>query len=211
MKNLKQLCLVLSVGSIAALSIVACGDDTPATSGTAGTASGGTGTAGTGTAGTGTAGTGTAGTGTAGTGTGGTGTAGTGTGGSGGAKGGAGGGGGTGGASGGAGGGGGSGGAQGGAGGGGGTGGSGGAAASPECTKACVGADSVQTICGDTVPDVIKNTCLASCAKASVANKDAVNCWNMHAGFAKAAAGAEKTTHCGHATGMSTCPAWPAP
>jgi hypothetical protein len=72
--------LIVTVSAVAASVLsAACGDETPAVGGTAGTGTGGSGTAGTGTAGTGTAGTGTAGTGTAGTGTAGTGTAGTGT------------------------------------------------------------------------------------------------------------------------------------
>jgi hypothetical protein len=212
MKNLKQLCLFLSAGGIAALSISACGDDTPTTGGTAGTgttagttSTAGTGTAGT-TAGTGTAGTGTAGTGTAGTGTAGTGTAGTATGGggAGGAGGGSGGSGGKAGA-----------GGMGGAGGTGGSGGSGGGGAgapSADCMKWCSGADSVLTVCaGKNIPAKIDTEakCLSVCAASPAAS---VTCWNMHVANAKAGDDAAKTMHCPHgegADGQNVCPKLP--
>jgi len=215
MKNLKQLCLFLSAGTIAALSIGACSDDTPIPSGTAGTGTAGTGTAGTGTAGTGTAGTGTAGTGTAGTGTAGTATAGTGTGGTGTAgtaSGGSGGSGGASGGSGGRGGAGGSGGASGGSGGAsGGSGGSGGGSggASAACTKWCVGADSVLTVCANNnIPTKINSEqkCLDVCKTAPGAS---VTCWNTHTANAKTG---DKGVHCPHAEGApgnGMCPELP--
>jgi hypothetical protein len=207
MKNLKQLCLFLSAGTIAALSISACGDDTPIPSGTAGTGTAGTGTAGTGTAGTGTAGTGTAGTGTAGTGTagtatagtsaGGTGTAGTASGGSGGSGGAAGGSGGSGG-SGGKGGAGGSGGGSGGSGGGGGGGGGG---PSANCTKWCSGAMGVVTFCaGKGLADAVntEQKCIAHCTAPEASGNMGLSCWNMHLDNAIAGPVGD---HCKHASG----------
>jgi hypothetical protein len=222
MKKLKQLCLVLSVGGMTALSISACGDDTTPPPGAAGTGSGmagtgsgmagtGTGTAGTGTAGTGTAGTGTAGTGTAGTGTAGTGTAGTGTAGtaSGGGTGGASGG--TGGASGGSGGKGGSGGASGGSGGAsGGSGGGGGGAPSADCMKWCSGAMGVVTFCAGSglAPNVDSEAkCIAHCTAPEAAGVMGLQCWNEHLANAIKAmpdAATAKTTHCPHASGAQS-------
>lgn len=206
MKNLKQLCLFLSAGTIAALSISACGDDTTipsgtaGTTGTAGTGTAGTGTAGTGTAGTGTAGTGTAGTGTAGTGTagsatagtsaGGTGTAGTASGGSGGSggRGGAGGSGGTGG--------------RGGAGGsGGGSGGGGGGAPSANCTKWCSGSMGVVTFCaGKGLADAVntEQKCIAHCTAPEASGNMGLSCWNTHLDNAIAGPVGD---HCKHASG----------
>ncbi|MES1184178.1 MAG: hypothetical protein ABUL60_10200 [Myxococcales bacterium] len=211
MKNLKQLCLVLSVGGMTALSIAACGDDTTpppgtaGTTGTAGTGTAGTGTAGTGTAGTGTAGTGTAGTGTAGTGTAGTGTAGTGTagtasGGTGGASGG------TGGASGGSGGKGGSGGASGGSGGAGGGSGpmcadiDGPSTDSATCATYCT--DAVAT-CGAESNTMMKvkdaQTCATFCATFT---QTQLCCRAYHV---KNAATQGKDPHCKHAVGIEMC------
>lgn len=212
MKNLKQLCLFLSAGTIAALSISACGDDTPIPSGSAGmNTTAGTGTAGTGTAGTGTAGTGTAGTGTAGTSagtaSGGTGTAGTASGG-GGAGGGSGGKGGAGGS------GGGSGGASGGSGGAsGGSGGSGGASAGPTCPDIdgeSTDSATCTTYCADAVP-----TCGANASSAGkVADMDKcmtfcktftqtqLCCRAYHAQNAKTAM---PDLHCKHTIGVESC------
>lgn len=196
MNNLKKLCLVLSAGSIAVLSLSACSDDPAETNNTAGTSSGGTAsTAGTSaggsSAGTGTAGTGTAGTGTAGTGTAGTGTAGTATGGSGGAAGGSGGSGGSGGASGG------SGGASGGSGGG------GAGAPSAACTKWCSGDTGLPKKCmGSNLLNSVVDSeakCLAFCAKPSSAA--GLTCWQQHLDFI--AAPADQTPHCGHASGKA--------
>lgn len=201
MKNLNKLCLVLSVGSIFALSISACSDD-PATtnttagtssggSATAGTSSGGSATAGTGTAGTGTAGTGTAGTATAGTSSGGTGTAGTASGGSAG----------SGGASGGSGGKGGAGGSGGASGGSGGAGGGSGGAPSAACTKWCSGATGLPTKCtGSNLLNEAVNSeakCLAYCAKPEAAA--GLTCWQKHLDFINGAG--DQNPHCGHASG----------
>lgn len=231
MKNLKQLCFFLSAGTIAALSISACSDDTPTTGGTAGTGTSGTGTAGTGTAGTGTAGTGTAGTGTAGTGTAGTGTAGTGTagtatggggaGGSGGASGGSGGKGGAGGA-GGSGGSGGTGGASGGSGGGGGSGGS----AAPSCANDDDPANMMAATCDSYCTDFIatcgpavdasptkafytdKAACMTDCqSKFTTKQTGTVDanarlcCEAYHTRNAHTMG----LDHCTHATGMGPC------
>jgi hypothetical protein len=219
MKNLKQLCLVLSVGGMTALSIAACGDDTtppPGTAGTTGTAgtgtagtgTAGTGTAGTGTAGTGTAGTGTAGTGTAGTSTGGTGTAGTASGGTGGASGGSGGAsGGTGGASGG------SGGASGGSGGASGGSGGAGGGSGPMCSD-IDGPSTDSATCATYCTDAVA-TCGAE-ASTMMKVKDAQTCATFCATFTqtqlccrayhvKNAATQGKDPHCKHAVGIEMC------
>ena len=199
MKNLKQLCLVLSVGGMTALSIAACGDDTTPPTGTAGS----NGSAGMGTAGTGTAGTGTAGTGTAGTATGGTGGA---SGGTGGASGGSGGKGGSGGASGGSGG---SGGASGGSGGGGGSGG----ASGPMCPNIDGPSDASAT-CATYCTDAVA-TCGAE-ANTMMKVKDAQTCATFCATFTqtqlccrayhvKNAATGDAPTHCKHAVGIEMC------
>lgn len=208
MKNLNKLCLVLSVGSIFALSISACSDDPAETNNnagtssggtaTAGTSSGGTATAGTGTAGTGTAGTGTAGTGTAGTGTAGTGTAGTATGGSGGSGGASGGSGGSGGKA-GAGGTGGSGGASGGSGGSAG----GGGGPSADCAKWCNGPNGVVTFCAGKglAPNVDTNAkCIAHCTAPEAAGNMGLSCWNTH--LTNAVTG-PVGDHCKHASGAA--------
>ena len=203
MKNLKQLCLFLSAGTIAALSIGACSDDPITPGGTAGTGTAGTGTAGTGTAGTGTAGTGTAGTGTAGTGTAGTGTAGTGTagtatggtGGSGGASGG------SGGASGGSGGKAGAGGTGGSGGASGGSGGGGGGGPSAACSQWCSGAMGVVTFCaGKGLADAVntEQKCIAHCTAPEASGSMGLSCWNTHLMNAIAGPGGD---HCKHASG----------
>jgi len=192
----KQLCLFLSAGTIAALSISACGDDTPAPAGTAGTSSAGTATAGTPAGGTATAGTTTGGTTTAGTTTGGTATAGTATGGSGGSggalggsggKGGSGGAGGTGGASGGS----------------GGSGGGGAGAPSAACTKWCSGDTGLVKKCmGSNLLNPVVDSvqkCLDYCAKPAAAA--GLTCWQMHTDFIVDMAA--QTPHCGHASGKA--------
>jgi hypothetical protein len=74
--------------------------------------------------------------------------------------------------------------------------------------KICTGADSIGTVCaGETMSDTIKNSCLASCAKATAAQ---VMCWNEHIGLAKSMP-QMKTMHCGHAAGADPCSMWPAP
>jgi hypothetical protein len=74
--------------------------------------------------------------------------------------------------------------------------------------KICTGADSIGTVCaGEPMSDAIKNSCLASCAKATSAQ---VTCWNDHIALVKSMP-AQKTTHCGHAAGANPCMAWPAP
>ncbi len=188
MKNLKKLCLILSVGSIAALSITACGDDATDPVGTAGKSAGGSG-------GSGTAGSGTAGSVTAGTSTGGS-TAGAATGGAGG-KGGAGG---SGGASAGAGGKGGAGG-SGGAGGGGGSG--GGGAASAACTTWCSGDKGLPKKCmGSNLLNAVVDSeqkCLDYCAKPAAAA--GLACWQKHLNFINGAG--DQAPHCGHASGKA--------
>lgn len=212
MKNLKQLCLFLSVGSIATLSIGACSDD-PATSGnTAGMATGGTTpTAGTPAGGTAsTAGTPAGGTtSTAGTPAGGTAsTAGTASGGSGGASGGSGGAsggkGGTGGASGGSGG-------KAGAGGTGGGGGSGGAAGPmcPDIEGPSTDSATCATYCTDAVA-----TCGAE-ASTMMKVKDAQTCATFCATFTQTQlccrayhvknAATGKDPHCKHTVGIESC------
>lgn len=186
MKNLIKLGLILSVGTIAALSITACGDDATDPVGTAGKSTGGSG-------GSGTAGSGTAGSATAGTSTGGS-TAGSATGGAGG-KGGAGGS-----ASAGAGGKGGAGG-SGGASGGGGAG--GGGAASAPCTKWCSGATGLSKKCmGSTLLNAVVDSeqkCLDYCAKPAAAA--GLMCWQKHLDFINGAA--DQDPHCGHASGKA--------
>jgi len=181
MKNLKKLGLILSVGTIAALSITACGDDATDPVGTAGKGTGGSGTAGSGTAGSGTSGSATAGTSTGGS------TAGSASGGAGG-KGGAGG--------------------SGGAGGGGGTGGGGGAP-SADCTKWCSGAMGVVTFCAGTglAPNVDSEAkCIAHCTAPEASGTMGLACWNTHLAYAitNKDDAAEKANHCGHASGAPT-------
>jgi hypothetical protein len=77
--------------------------------------------------------------------------------------------------------------------------------------KLCEGADSIVTICAaeSAVPASLKDSamCKTRCAKETDNTK--VACWQTHATNAKAATGAEKTTHCGHAAGMDPCDDWP--
>jgi hypothetical protein len=200
MKNLKKLGLILSVGTIAAFSLVGCGDDDDSTGGTAGT--GGSGTAGSGTAGSGTAGSGTAGSGTAGSGTAGSGTAGSGgsgTAGSGGSA--TGGTGGSGGASGGSGGKGGSGGSGGSGGASGGSGGSGGAAPSADCKKWCQGTNGLIQQCAGKLAAAVDTEakCLAECDNDAAKGDKGLTCWNTHLAFI--VGGMSKDTHCPHASG----------
>jgi hypothetical protein len=189
----------LSVGTIAAFSLIGCGDDDDSTGGgTAG--SSGSGTAGSGTAGSGTAGSGTAGSGTAGSGTAGSGTAGSGgsgTAGSGGSATAGSGGSGTAG-SGGAGGSGGSGGASGGGGSGGG---GGGAAPSADCKKWCQGANGLIQQCAGKLATAVDSEakCLAECNNDAAKGDKGLTCWNTHLGFI--VGGMSKDTHCPHASG----------
>jgi hypothetical protein len=200
MKNLTKLGLILSVGTIAALSIGGCGDDddtaTTTTGGTTTTTGGTTTTTGGGgtTATTGGGGT-TATTGGGGAATTGGGGATTGGGGAGGASGGAGGASGAGGK---AGGGGGGAGGTGGASGGGGSGGGGGGAPSAACSTWCSGANSVLTVCAaNNIPEKINSEakCLAVCKASPEAS---VTCWNTHTNNAK---NGDKGMHCPHAEG----------
>jgi hypothetical protein len=205
MKNLKKLGLILSVGTIAALTIGGCSDDPVVNTPTAGTSAGGS-SAGTGTSGSSTGGS-TAGTGTSGSTTGGSsaGTAsGGGTGGASGGSGGASGGsGGASGGSGGAGGGGGSGGASGGSGGAGGGGGTGGAAPSADCKKWCQGPMGVVQVCmGSGLADNVNTEakCLAHCTAPEAAGAMGMACWLQHLGFVNAGM-MPKADHCKHASG----------
>jgi hypothetical protein len=204
MKNLRQLGLILSVGTFAALVITGCSDDAETPGGTAGT--GGTGTSGSGTTGGG--GSGTSGSATTGGGgssaTGGGGSTSTGgggssaTGGGGSATGGSASNGGSGG----------SGGTGGAAGGTGGSGGSGGGA-SADCNTWCKGANSVLTVCANNnIPEKINSEqkCLSVCAASPAAS---VTCWVKHVDNAK---NGDKGVHCPHgegADGQDVCPKLP--
>jgi hypothetical protein len=194
MKNLKKLGLILSVGTIAALTIGGCGDDPVTPGGGAGMSTGGTTAAGTTSGGTTAAGTSSGGGGSGGTASGGGGSGGTSAGG-----------GGSGGMSGGTGG-------TGGSGGAGGTGGAagGGGGPSADCAKWCTGPMGVVTFCmGAGLADAVntEQKCIAHCTAPEAAGNKGLSCWNEHlANAIKAMPDAQtaKTTHCPHASGAAT-------